>query len=156
MSAFDQTRVTITRHRQSETQGEVTVEYDGQRIERYGDNIQLINGEFRGEPDEFWIAVARREAIARGLATLGTYPKTDNKGRVEHSRVFGIRTVFASGQYGNDVRADGKGGLMVRGYYWSSTANPGSYGPYSTRKAADRAAGSVVIGQKAPDLCHVR
>lgn len=60
MTAFDASKVEITHHRQSVTQGEVTVSYDGERIERYGDTIRLIDGAYVGHSDEFWVDVARR------------------------------------------------------------------------------------------------
>lgn len=68
---FDPAKVSIERHRFSTTQGEVTVSYDGQKIERYGDNIAMRgpSKDYRGQSDEYWQGVARREAIARGMAS---------------------------------------------------------------------------------------
>jgi hypothetical protein len=66
---FDPALVRIERKRFSTTQGEVLVEYAGQRIEQYGDAIALRDGEWRGYSDEFLMNVARREAIERGLAS---------------------------------------------------------------------------------------
>jgi len=68
-TTFDAAKVTITRKRFSQTQGEVLVEYDGHRIEQYGDKYEIRNGEWVGYADEIWIEAAKREAIARGLAT---------------------------------------------------------------------------------------
>lgn len=69
-AAFDAASVKITRKRFSVTQGEVLVEYAGVRIEQYGDKIEMRgDGTFAGLDDAAWIAVARREAIARGLAS---------------------------------------------------------------------------------------
>ena len=67
---FDPAKVSIERHRISTMQGEVTVSYDGQKIERYGDAIRLMdNGEYAGYSDEYWQGVARREAVKRGMAS---------------------------------------------------------------------------------------
>lgn len=69
-TAFDPAKVTIDRKRFSVTQGEVLLSYDGTKIEQYGDSIALMDdGQYQGYSDEFWIATARSEAIARGLAT---------------------------------------------------------------------------------------
>jgi hypothetical protein len=66
---FDAAKVKITRKRFSATQGEVLVEYDGRRIEQYGDNIKLAEtGAWEGLTDAHWIAIAEREAVKRGLA----------------------------------------------------------------------------------------
>lgn len=73
-ATFNPALVTITRKRFSVTQGEVLVEYDGQRIEQYGDDIKMREGEWAGWPDTFWMGVAEREAIARGLATAPIDP----------------------------------------------------------------------------------
>lgn len=71
-AAFDPALVTITRKRFSVTQGEVLIEYAGQRIEQYGDAIALRDGEWRGYSDDFLMNVAKREAIERGLASEPT------------------------------------------------------------------------------------
>lgn len=69
MTPFNPEKVTITRKRRSTTQGEVLVEYDGTRIEQYGDHIAMdTNGEYHGCDDATWLEVAEREAIKRGLA----------------------------------------------------------------------------------------
>lgn len=69
MTPFNPEKVTITRKRFSTTQGEVLVEYDGTRIEQYGDHIAMdANGEYHGCDDATWMEVAEREAIKRGLA----------------------------------------------------------------------------------------
>lgn len=65
--AFDPAKVEITRHRMSTTQGEVSVAYDGQHIERYGDDIRLGPDGYHGRPDEFWIDVARSVTHLRGM-----------------------------------------------------------------------------------------
>lgn len=65
---FNANLVTIERKRFSVTQGEVLISYGGVRIEQYGDEIRLIGTEYHGQDDAFWLAVAKREAIARGLA----------------------------------------------------------------------------------------
>jgi hypothetical protein len=44
----------IERKRFSETQGEVLLTYDGERIEQFGDDIQLTPHGWRGRPDEHW------------------------------------------------------------------------------------------------------
>lgn len=69
IAAFDPALVTIAPKRFSVTQGEVLVSYGGQRIEQYGDSIRLVDRDWQGHPDAFWMAVAYREAIGRGLAT---------------------------------------------------------------------------------------
>lgn len=71
---FNPALVSIERKRFSVTQGEVLISYDGTRIEQYGDAIKLVGKEYVGMSDEEWIAVAKREAIARGLATDPTPP----------------------------------------------------------------------------------
>lgn len=51
----------IKRHRQSTTQGEATLFYNGRKIERYGDTIRLTEtGEYCGHDDEYWHIIARR------------------------------------------------------------------------------------------------
>ncbi len=74
MKSFEASKVVITRKRFSATQGEVLIEYNGIRIEQYGDKIELRDGEWAGYDDDFWMEVAKREAIARGLATEPTPP----------------------------------------------------------------------------------
>lgn len=60
-ATFDPALVRINRKRFSATQGEVEVEYDGIRIEQFGDTITMgKDGLFQGLPDDFWIEVARR------------------------------------------------------------------------------------------------
>jgi hypothetical protein len=66
---FDPALVTIEQKRFSVTQWEILVCYNGQRIEQYGDKIELVGKEYRGHPREMWMAVAYREAIARDLAS---------------------------------------------------------------------------------------
>lgn len=60
---FDPAKVTITRHRQSVTQQEVTVAYDGKVLWFHaGDDVQLCaDGEYRGHDDAYWIEAARRK-----------------------------------------------------------------------------------------------
>lgn len=79
ITAFDPALVTIERKRFSITQGEALISYNGQSIEQYGDKIELRDGQWAGHDDAFWIAVAQREAIARGLALdpTPTPPTTD-------------------------------------------------------------------------------
>lgn len=65
---FDPARVTITRKRFSTTQGETLIEYKGQRIEQYGDDPAMQpNGQYHQRPAEYWMGVAMREAIKRGM-----------------------------------------------------------------------------------------
>lgn len=66
---FDPALVTIEQKRFSVTQWEILVCYNGQRIEQYGDKIELVGKEYRGHPREMWMAVAYREAIVRDLAS---------------------------------------------------------------------------------------
>lgn len=66
---FDPALVTIEQKRFSHTQWEILVCYNGQRIEQYGDKIELTGKEYRGYPREVWMAVAYREAIARDMAS---------------------------------------------------------------------------------------
>lgn len=85
---FDPALVTITRKRFSTTQGEVLIEYDGQRIEQYGDTITMRGGEWVGLTDSYWMAVAKCEAVARGLAAAPTLADFQAIGRglrvIEH------------------------------------------------------------------------
>jgi hypothetical protein len=90
-AGFDPEKVSLERHRRSVTQGEVSVSYDGQVLERYGDDIRIITdrddvigspggplerwrraeivegdgrqvvGGFAGLPDSFWMEVAQRD-----------------------------------------------------------------------------------------------
>lgn len=57
---FDPALVKIDRKRFSVTQGEVEVFYNAKRIEQFGDDIRLIEGEWRGLDDSVWIEAARR------------------------------------------------------------------------------------------------
>ena len=66
---FDPALVTIEQKRFSVTQWEILVCYNGQRIEQYGDKIELVGKEYKGHPREMWMAIAYREAIARDLAS---------------------------------------------------------------------------------------
>jgi hypothetical protein len=65
---FDPAQVTITRKRFSTTQGETLIEYKGKRIEQYSDDpVMQPDGQYLQRPAVFWIGVAMREAVARGL-----------------------------------------------------------------------------------------
>ena len=46
-----------------------------------------------------------------------------------------FRTFYASGKTGHEVRADGEGGLLSRGYY-AITPDGHRHGPHFTRNAA--------------------
>jgi hypothetical protein len=63
--AFDPSKVNIDRHRSSTTQGEVSVSYDGELLGRFGDVIRLIDGNWRGQCDEYWMASVQRMIEAR-------------------------------------------------------------------------------------------
>lgn len=65
-AGFDPAKVTITRHRQSVTQQEVTIAYDGRVIWNHaGDDMQLrADGEYRGHDDAYWIEVTRKHLAA--------------------------------------------------------------------------------------------
>lgn len=65
---FDPALVGIERKRFSTTQGEVLLSYAGTPMIQYGDTIRLVGRDYVGIPDEEWLSVARREALARGLA----------------------------------------------------------------------------------------
>lgn len=80
---FNPALVTIERKRFSTTQGETLISYDGQRIEQYGDNPRLIDGEYHQQPDEYWIEVAKRDAIDRFMCA----PDGDFYATVEHHGV---------------------------------------------------------------------
>lgn len=56
----------------------------------------------------------------------------------QHHTVF-----FASGSKGNEVRADGYGGFLARGYYFLG-AN-GLNGPFANKRQADRACDAAVL-----------
>lgn len=60
MATFNPDLVTIARTRFSTTQGEVTLYYDGKKLERFGDTIKLRDGGWHGLTDAEWIDVARR------------------------------------------------------------------------------------------------
>lgn len=63
---FDPALVTITRHRQSVTQQEVTIHYDGRLIWFHaGDDMHLRpDGEYRGHDDAYWIEATRKHLAA--------------------------------------------------------------------------------------------
>ena len=59
-AGFDPALVRIERHRFSVTQGEATLYYQGKKLARFGDDIELqLDGEWRGYPDSFWVWIAR-------------------------------------------------------------------------------------------------
>ena len=68
--------------------------------------------------------------------------RNDNKGRV-HSG--GFSSYYASGETGPEVRADGNGGRLPRGYYMQSDT-AGLFGPFGCRTDADRAGWAYVRG----------
>lgn len=51
-----------------------------------------------------------------------------------------VRVFYASGSKGKSVRADGKGGLLARGWYVRKGDSP-LIGPLKSRRAAEEAAG---------------
>jgi hypothetical protein len=63
-------KLQIERIRFSTTQGEVLLTYDGQRIEQYGDKIELRGSEWRGLEDREWHNVARRVLAERHVAAF--------------------------------------------------------------------------------------
>lgn len=96
IAAFDAAKVTITRKRFSTTQGETLIEYNGQRIEQYGDDPKLCkDGQYRQRDDAFWIGIARREAIARGLATEPT-PPAPKGAKFEAGKTYYTRSIVDS------------------------------------------------------------
>ena len=65
---FNPAHVTITRKRFSTTQGETLIEYKGKRIGQYSDDPTLHpDGQWRQRPESFWIGIAMRDAVARGM-----------------------------------------------------------------------------------------
>lgn len=58
--SFDPSLVTITRHRQSVTQQEVSVAYAGRTLGRYGDDMRLAGREWTGRSDAEWVSLALR------------------------------------------------------------------------------------------------
>jgi hypothetical protein len=56
----------------SETQGEVELRYDDQRLEQFGDRILLTAFGWRGYPDSLWHVTGERMAVA--LATRADSP----------------------------------------------------------------------------------
>lgn len=60
--------------------------------------------------------------------------KNDHKGIIEEPN--GVRSLYASGQHGPEVRADGSGGLMARGYYGQPHKHHVWIGPFKTRVEA--------------------
>lgn len=65
---FNPALVQIIRKRFSHTQGETLVIYNGQRLEQWGDDPEPgPGGVWRQRPDDFWIGIALRETLARGM-----------------------------------------------------------------------------------------
>jgi hypothetical protein len=62
-------KLAIERKRFSVTQGEVLLTYDGERIEQYGDKIELCGGQWQGIPDAQGHEVAQRTLAQRGLVS---------------------------------------------------------------------------------------
>jgi hypothetical protein len=69
---FDAPKLSIHRKRFSETQGEVELRYDDQRLEQFGDRILLTAFGWRGYPDSLWHVTGERMAVA--LATRADSP----------------------------------------------------------------------------------
>ncbi|QAY80368.1 hypothetical protein [Sphingosinicella sp. BN140058] len=63
--------LTIERKRFSETQGEVLLTYNGERLDQYGDAIVLTDGVWNGHPDSYWHDAARRVLARRHEASWG-------------------------------------------------------------------------------------
>ncbi|WP_269581939.1 hypothetical protein [Roseibium sp. Sym1] len=63
--------------------------------------------------------------------------KNDGKGRVKHSPPL-FETFWAAGnkRFDPEARADGNGGFLRHGYYWSSEGFK-SDGPFSSRRIAE-------------------
>jgi hypothetical protein len=66
--------------------------------------------------------------------------RNDHKGRVRHDETLILDTFFASGKHGKEVRANGEGGKLERGYY-ARVHNPAYgkaflVGPFSCRSKA--------------------
>lgn len=142
---FNADLVTITRKRFSTTQGEVLVEYAGARIEQYGDSIRLVGAEWQGMSDDEWIAVARREAIARGLATEPVPPFTPPASYAECKTLLGqtitcpdgaALPVVSCGMSGDKFHlgmgAADRSGLSA--WLWSSTVGFESRADYLRRR----------------------
>lgn len=65
---FDPAKVKIARKRFSVTQGETLIEYNGNHINQYDDTPSLgTDGNWHQMSDVFWVGVAMREAISRGM-----------------------------------------------------------------------------------------
>jgi hypothetical protein len=72
--------LTITRHRFSVTQGEVSLTYNGTPLGRYGDAIRLVGTNvedgaqsidgWAGHGDVYWIDVAQRSHLLRAIALV--------------------------------------------------------------------------------------
>lgn len=58
--------------------------------------------------------------------------RNDKLGRQPHGAG---ETLYASGQSGSEVRGDGNGGVLDRGYYYF-VDGAGTFGPYTTRQSA--------------------
>lgn len=67
--------------------------------------------------------------------------KNDHEGRLVYR---GTETFYASGQRGNEVRSDGKGGNLARGYY--ALTPTALHGPFNSRAAAWRHVGVEPTG----------
>lgn len=58
---FDGGKLEIIEHRASETQGEVTLRYDGRSLGRFGDRYTIQgNGSWRGHGGNYWRDAARK------------------------------------------------------------------------------------------------
>ena len=60
----------------------------------------------------------------------------DKKGTVRHDNALELDTYFASGSKGHNVRADGRGGTLQRGYYGQTPTDGILAGPHTCRKDA--------------------
>jgi hypothetical protein len=58
---FDPTFVTIERLKFSDDQGVVKVYYSGREIDTYADKIELVDDQWQGYPDSYWIETAARD-----------------------------------------------------------------------------------------------
>lgn len=71
---FDKRKLTLQPHRFSETQGEMTLIYDGEDLGRYGDKYELgANGRFHGQNERYWLDAAKRILAEHHLKSIGVF-----------------------------------------------------------------------------------
>lgn len=80
---YDPTKLTINPKRFSETQGEVELRYEDQRLEQFGDRIRLTLTGWRGYPEPLWRVIGERMAIALASQPNSPFRTTANAGGLQ-------------------------------------------------------------------------